>query len=325
MRDATKASPDDDRAALDPASDPFTRGLGDVEGDGQSEAARMRGGDDGLRHGVLGRLVERGGHTQDVGLRKVSEALDRHDLRMAFRQRAGLVEDQRSDARHRLQWPRALDQHAELRRTRQTSDQRDWHRKDQRTGRRDDEHGNGPDRIAGEPPSGTGDADRGRQKPERPAVGKPRHRRLRGLCLFDQPDDPGIRAVLGFSHRDQIESLARVGRAAHRLRPARQPDRQGFARQRGGVEEGCIRGHLAIDWHDVALPDQEPVARRNLIEGHLLQPAVAMPCRPAGHAGEKVAHFAAGPALGEGFEEGATGIHHRDNRRGKRLAEEERR
>ena len=44
-----------------------------------------------------------------------------------------------------------------------------------------------------------------------------------------------------------------------------------------------------------------------------------------GHAGEKVVHLAPRAALGEALEEGAAGIHHRDDRRRQRLAEGQRR
>ncbi len=50
-----------------------------------------------------------------------------------------------------------------------------------------------------------------------------------------------------------------------------------------------------------------------------------MPGRRPGHAGQEVVHLAPGAALGEAFEEGAAGIHHRDDRRRERLAEDERR
>jgi hypothetical protein len=86
---------DDDLAAFDMADDAFARDLRHVGRNGQREAPRLRGGDDGLRHGVLRRLVERGGKAQDIVLGHAVVAVDRDDLRAPVRQRAGLVEDQR--------------------------------------------------------------------------------------------------------------------------------------------------------------------------------------------------------------------------------------
>jgi hypothetical protein len=105
----------------------------------------------------------------------------------------------------------------------------------------------------------------------------------------------------------------------------RQAHRQGLARQRRGVDEGRLGGHRAVHRHHVALPDQQAVAGRDLVEGHVLQPAVAVPGRRPGNTGQKILHRAPGAALGEGLEEGAAGIHHRDDRRGEGLAEDQRR
>ena len=81
----------------------------------------------------------------------------------------------------------------------------------------------------------------------------------------------------------------------------------------------------AIDGRHVALPDQKKVARRDLVQRHLVQRAVAVPGRRPGHAGQEVAHLAPGAALGEALEKGAARIHQRDHRRRERLAEEKRR
>ncbi len=50
-----------------------------------------------------------------------------------------------------------------------------------------------------------------------------------------------------------------------------------------------------------------------------------MSCRGPGHTGQQVVHFTAGTPFREGFEEGAARIHHRNDRRCERLAEDERR
>jgi hypothetical protein len=105
----------------------------------------------------------------------------------------------------------------------------------------------------------------------------------------------------------------------------RQSHRQGLARQRRGVDEGRLRGHRAVHRHHVALPDQQAIAGRDVVEGHLLQPAVAVPGGRPRNARQEIAHRPARAALCEGLEEGAAGIHHRDDRRGEALAEDQRR
>ena len=107
---------DDHAVALDMTHDPFTRKLGNLGWHGQREAARLPGRDNGLRNRVLGGLIERSSEAQDVALGHAVVTIDRDDLRPTVGQRAGLVEDQRADARHRLERPRALDQHAKMRR-----------------------------------------------------------------------------------------------------------------------------------------------------------------------------------------------------------------
>ncbi len=270
-------------------------------------------------------LFQRRGEAEDRHLVQLAQTLDRDDPRPAVGQRAGLVEDQRADARHRLQGLGALDQNAEMRRPRQSGDKRHRNREDQRAGRRHHEDRHRPDRVAGPPPGGERNGDRHREKPQRPAVGQPRHRRLRRLRRLDQADDAGIGAVARRAQRHEVEGLARVGRSAHRLDPWLQPRRQRFAGQRRGVEKGGAGGHPPVDRHHVALPDQQPVARRDPVEFHLLEPAVAVPPRRPRHPRQKRVHLAARPALGEAFKEGAAGIHHRDDGGRQHLAEGQRR
>ncbi len=176
---------DDHLAALHTPQDPFARDLSHFCRNGQREALCLGGGDDGLRDRVLGGLIECGRKAQDVVLGHAILAVDRDDLRTAVGQRAGLVEDQGADARHCLERPCALDQHAKMRRARQTRDQCDRHGKDQRTGRGDHQHGDRADRIACEPPGREGDTDGDDQKAQRPAVGQPGHRRFGRLRFLD--------------------------------------------------------------------------------------------------------------------------------------------
>ena len=122
---------------------------------------------------MLGGLIEGCRKEQDVVLVHAIRTIYRHDLRAAIRQRSGFVEDERADPRHRFEWPRALDQHAEMRGSRQARDQRHRNGEDQRTGRRHDQNGDGPDGVAGEPPGSEGYGHGDGQESQRPSVGQP--------------------------------------------------------------------------------------------------------------------------------------------------------
>jgi hypothetical protein len=252
-------------------------------------------------------------------------AVDRHDLRAPVGERAGLVEDQGPDARHRLERPRALDEDPEVRRAREARDQRHRYGEDQWAGCRHHENGDGADRIAGEPPRCPGDGEGDREEAERPAVREARHRGLGPLRLLHEPDDPGIGAVRGRPGRGEVEGLARVGRSAHRLAARREADGERFPSERRGVREGRGREDGAVHRDHVPLPDQEPVARHDVVEGHLLETTVPVAGRGARHAREKVVHLAPGPALCEALEESAARVHHGDDRGRQRLAEDQRR
>ncbi|HMQ64755.1 MAG TPA: hypothetical protein PJ992_00570 [Arachnia sp.] len=315
---------DDDPVALDAPLDALARDLGHLHRNRQVEALRPGRSDNGLSDRVLRGLVERRGEAQDVLPRHSVMAFDRDDLRAPVGQGAGLVEDERADARRRLERLRPLDQDAEMRRPRQAGHQRHRHGEDQRTGGRHHQHGDGADRVIREPPGGESDRDGHGEKADRPAIGKPRHRRLRALRLLDQADDAGIGAVLCDASRHQVEGLAGVGRAAHGVVSLAQSEGERLARQGRGVEKGGLRRDPAIDGHDVALPDQEPFSGRDVVERHLLERAVPVPGSGAGDARQEVMHLAPRAALGEALEEGAAGIHQGDYGSRQRLAEGER-
>lgn len=75
---------DDDVATLDMAHDAFAWDLRHLGRHGQREAPRLRGGDNGLRHGMLRGLVECCGKAQDFVLGHAVVTVDRHDPRAAM-------------------------------------------------------------------------------------------------------------------------------------------------------------------------------------------------------------------------------------------------
>ena len=102
-----------------------------------------------------------------------------------------------------------------------------------------------------------------------------------------------------------------------------------------GIEDAALDARLLVEHRagafdravhggNVALPDQQQVARRNVIERNFIQSAIAMPRGSPGHAGQKIAHLPSGATFGKGFQESAARIHQRDNGRRKSLAKYQR-
>ena len=89
------------------------------------------------------------------------------------------------------------------------------------------------------------------------------------------------------------------------------------------IENRDAFDHRAVDRDHVAVADEQPVARRDRLERHLLQPAVAVPHRRARHALEQGRHLPPGPPLGEELEVLAPRIHQRDHGGSQFLAEDE--
>ena len=115
---------------------------------------------------------------------------DRHDFRLAFGQRAGLVDDQRVDLLHALQRLGILDQHAGLRAAADADHDRHRRRQAQRAGAGDDQHAHRRDQAVGE----------ARLRPERRPGGKgnqraPDHRRHEPAGRPDRPAAGSARAL----------------------------------------------------------------------------------------------------------------------------------
>ena len=79
-----------------------------------------------------------------------ADGLDGDDARLAFGQRAGLVDDEGVDLLQALQRLGVLDQHARLRAAADADHDRHRRREAERAGAGDDEHGDGGDQAEGE-------------------------------------------------------------------------------------------------------------------------------------------------------------------------------
>ena len=201
---------------------------------------------------MLRRLLERPGQPQHLVCAFARGGLDRHQACAAHGQRAGLVEHHGVGVRQRLERSAALDEDAAPRGLGHAGDEGDRCRQDERAGRCRDQHGEAPDRIAGEEPGGTGQDQRDRQQQQGVAVGQADERSLRGLGRRHHSDDAGIGALAGGCCGAQLERLAGVEGAAPRGLPGPAADRDRLARQRRLVDQGLGARDHPIDGDDLA-------------------------------------------------------------------------
>ena len=181
--------------AFDKAIEAGTGGLAHVLGHRQRQAAVQRRGHDRRGDHVMRGLLERGAEPQDLVGMFVGRNLDRQQARTAHRQRAGLVEQDRMGPRQRLERSSAFDQNAAPRSLRDTRNEGDRCRQDERAGRCRNQHGEASDNVTGEKPSNAGHGERERQEEQRVAIGEPHERRLGGLRSVDQSQDARVGAL----------------------------------------------------------------------------------------------------------------------------------
>ena len=111
---------------------------------------------------MRGCLIERGGKTQDPV--RSFRPVDRDDLGIASRQRAGLVEDRDGGVGQDLQRACALDQHTRLGSLRGSGRERHGNGEDERAGRCHHQYGETSDDVTGEKPGRSSHHERKRQK-----------------------------------------------------------------------------------------------------------------------------------------------------------------
>ena len=215
------------------------------------------------------------------------EARRRHDGgdgRLAFGQRAGLVDHQRIDLLHALERFGVADQHAGLRAAPDADHDRHRRREPERAGAGDDQHRYRGDQAIGEArlrpetsPGREGDQggrDHQRHEPAGDLVGEPLDRRARALRLRHHLHDlrkQGVAADLVGAHD---EGAALVDRAADHARALFLGDRHRFAGDEQFVDRRAAFQHVAVDRHLVARPHAQTVADLNLIERDFLVAAV---------------------------------------------------
>ena len=108
-------------------------------------------------------------------------------------------------------------------------------------------------------PGDAGDDERDRHEDRGVAVGEPDERSLLPLRLLHEPDDPGVRAVLGRGRRQQVERAAGVDRPGPDRVTGGAFDRARLPRERRLVQDGVRRGD-AVDRDHGARLHEQPVA-----------------------------------------------------------------
>ncbi len=105
---------DDDTSAIDPAGHAVPCQFANVGRQDKIYTAFLSGQYKRLCHRVFGHLVKGSSEPQYLVFTETRLKVDRGDLRTAIGQRSGLVQHQRNDASHILQWTSTLHQHTEM-------------------------------------------------------------------------------------------------------------------------------------------------------------------------------------------------------------------
>jgi hypothetical protein len=225
---------------------------------------------------------------------------------------------------HHLQRLAALDQNAVPGSPGEPGDERDRDSQYERAWRCNDEHCNGPDRIAGQKPCRSSHGDGDEKKTHRIAIGEAGHRGPGTLRLLDEPDDARESALRSTADRRQVEGIAGIRRSAHHGLADRALNRQRLAGQGGFVQDRNAGRDRAVDRHDISPAYEQTVARSDGLQRHLFETVVAMSNGRAWNAREKSRHLPPRPSLSEAFQVLATRIHQRDHDCREFLAEHER-
>ena len=157
----------------------------------QFDLALGGGRDDRRRQRMLAAALDAGSEAQHLRLVEAGQRDDRHHLRLAFGERAGLVDHQRVDLLHAFERLGVLDQHAQLRAAADADHDRHRRGEAERAGAGDDQHAHGGDQPEGKArfrperrPGGEGDKrdrDHRRHEPAGDLIGQPLDRRAAAL------------------------------------------------------------------------------------------------------------------------------------------------
>ena len=253
-------------------------------------------------------------------MRSISSRLSpskEHDLldrRRPEREGAGLVEDDRPGLAELLDGGTPLDDHADLRRPRDAGENRDRSCEDERTGRGDDEHGEGAYGIAAQRPGEPGEGESDRQEEGRIAVGHSNEGRLVAFRVVHEANDGRVCALRGRPRRAELEDLARVRRPAANRGASLACDGQGFACQGRLVQHRLRAGDEPVDGDDLAVTDENVVAGGDVVHRHLLDELAHPSMRNSRCSRDQRPELAPRSAGGGILESVPTGEHESDDR-----------
>ena len=232
--------------ALDHADDAFAGRRIEAAHGAELDFALGGGRDDGRGQRMLAAALDARRKAQHLRLVEAGQRDDRHDLRLAFGQRAGLVDHQRVDLLHALERLGVLDQHALLRAAADADHDRHRRGKPERAGAGDDQHAHRGHQAEGEArlraerrPGGKGnerDRDHRRHEPAGDAVGEALDRRaaaLRGRHHLHDLRQQRVAADFVGAHD---EAAAAIDGAADHARIFVFGHRHGFAGHHGFIE-----------------------------------------------------------------------------------------
>ena len=257
----------------------------------RSESPFLRTPDDAPGDRVPGVRLNRCRRPDHVLLRRAAEGEDVRDPEPPLRQGPGLVEDDRSEVFCPLERAPVPDQEPRLggKRRRDRDHERDGEA--ERVGAGDDHHGRGPLHCkSGSLPEG--EPYRERHRTDREGDRHQEERRPVGEILRPRP------ALLRLSH--EVDHLREVGlrtrppdldddRALTVDRPADDHSTRAFlhrARLPGEhrlVDARRPLDHCAVHRHLLSGPDEDPVARFEPVDGHVVGPPVPEKVRLRGH------------------------------------------
>ena len=129
-----------DPPAANIALEARAHGLTNIVRDFEAESLGESRLDDGRRHHVMGRLLQRSCEAEDVISSFLGRCLDGNQTRATDGQRAGLVEHDRLGTGKNLKWPATLNEDAVACRLRYACDERHGCGEDQRARRCRHEH-----------------------------------------------------------------------------------------------------------------------------------------------------------------------------------------
>ena len=210
---------------------------------------------------------------------------DRHDLGLAFGERAGLVDDERVDLFHALQRLGVLDEHARLRAAPDADHDRHRRREPERAGTSDDQDRDGGDEPVGKArlgsenrPGGEGGERHGDHQRHEPA--RRPDRRGAGSARGSFAPSPTIwtiwasKRIAADLFRAHDEGAGLIERARDDLGARLLAHRHGFAGDERFVDGRAAIENRAVDRHFLARPHAQAVANEDRVEAHFLVAAV---------------------------------------------------